>query len=268
MSSKCLIEECIDQYKDSSKSQELLRIIGTELMSKNNMIYHNKNHVLEVDEFTETIMNELKDKYKFCNMLKKCVRTAAILHDVCHPAGTTNQAVHNKVIEYLNVKSNHMETKHAKIAEKVLRKTDSFLGLGKDLQEHYINIVIELILATDITTYFVEEDEQDDEDEQEEKEDIELCKLIIRCADLSHVTKSLDHHLVNVQALNTEMGFDISPKSNVEFITKYVLPLYTKLHTYCETPTSQIWLERIKDKIKYWEELDTTSYYDLVSDDS
>ena len=89
---------------------------------------------------------------------------------------------------------------------------------------------------------------------------ITLAKLIIRCADLCHVTKNISYHLQNVKALNVELGFDFSPKSNVDFIQNCALPLYTKLHTFCNSEKSNMWLNEINNKITYWNTLSSSLY--------
>jgi len=100
-------------------------------------------------------------------------------------------------------------------------------------------------MATDVKSYF-------ESTPYNEKPDITLAKLIIRCADLCHVTKDISYHLQNVEALNVELGFNLSPKSNIDFIKQYALPLYTKLHTFCDTEKSEMWLKEINNKIAYW----------------
>jgi hypothetical protein len=240
-----LIENIYKIYKNKRNSNELARIIGLTLMSKNENIYHNEKHVLEVEAFTQEIFNELKECHIILDIIKKCIKTAAILHDVAHPAGYTNHYIHEHIIHSLIIKSNHMETKHSKITEFLLLKTNSFNIFGKDLQEYYINVIEKLIMATDINTYH----------ESDLELELELPILIIRCADLSNLSKSLDEHIKSIHKLNNELGFVLSPQDNIDFIIKYVLPIFTKLHTYCESQKSQEWINSINQKIEYWKSM-------------
>jgi HD superfamily phosphohydrolase len=229
-------------------SNELARAIGLKLMSKDDNVYHNKQHVLDVEQFTSEIFDELQDKYQLSDLIKKCIKTAAILHDVCHPAGYSNNNIHELVVKSINIQSDHMETKHSKISEFILHKTNSFLSLGKELQEYYIQFIIKLILSTDLNTY---------EKKQEEQEELKLAILILRCADLSNLTKSLDDHLLSTNRLNNELGITISPQNNIEFIIKYVLPIFTQLDFYCKSKKSNDWINNINHKIEYWNNINT-----------
>ena len=219
--------------------------LALSLMSKDNTIYHNEQHVIDVRNFVKEIIAELKDEYTFDQNMNKCLIAAALMHDVAHPAGTTNKIIHDSIVNSMGTSSIHLETFHTKVAMHLMRKEKSFSVLSDAEREKNYDLITELIMATDVKSYFEPIPEN-------EKPEISLAKLIIRCADLCNVTKNISYHLQNIEALNVELGFDLSPKSNVDFIQKCALPIYTKLHTFCGTEKSEIWLKEINNKIAYW----------------
>jgi hypothetical protein len=222
--------------------------MALSLMTKDGSIYHNEQHVIDVGNFVKEIMAELKDEYTFDQNISKCIVAAALMHDVAHPAGVTNKTVHDSIVNSIGTTSLHLETIHTEVATHLMRKVKSFSFLPELEREKNYDLITELIMATDVKSYF-------EPIPYNEKPNITLAKLIIRCADLCHVTKNISYHLQNVKALNVELGFDLSPKSNVDFIQKCALPLYTKLHTFCDSEKSELWLKEINNKIAYWNAL-------------
>lgn len=219
--------------------------MALSLMTKDDSIYHNEQHVIDVGNFVKEIMAELKNEYTFDLNMSKCLIAAALMHDVAHPAGVTNKIVHDNIVNSLGTNSNNLEKFHTELATHLMRKVKSFSVLSEVEREKNYDIITELIMATDVKSYFKPIPDN-------ENPDITLAKLIIRCGDLCHITKNISYHIQNVKALNVELGFDISPKSNANFIKQFALPLFTKLDTFCGTKKSEMWLKEINNKIAYW----------------
>ena len=130
-----------------------------------------------------------------------------------------------------------------------MKRSQSFMTHGEAYQTYCLDIIEKLILATEVNSYF----EPADDDEG-----MQIAKLIIRCADLCHVTKDMDYHLLNVHCLNNELGITLSAKANAGFIEKFALPLFIKLDEYCKTQKSAQWIQTIKAKIDYWQSKDNS----------
>lgn len=224
------------------QSLDLACHYALSMMSPDITVYHNYDHAKDVADFTQVIMKSLKPEYSLDANTEKCMTAAALMHDVCHPAGKSNDSFHKSVAKSMCGETDHLETIHASIAIVLMRNTQSFVSLGEEKQKKNYAFIEKIIHATDMKTYF----------EEEADPKIALCKLIIRCADLSHFTKDSTYHLQNVQRLNTEIGTVMTPQSNVKFIQVFVVPLYKNLHKYCYESVAEQWMEAINEKLLYW----------------
>jgi 3'5'-cyclic nucleotide phosphodiesterase len=226
------------------KSLDLACHVAMNMMSDDPEVYHNDRHVRDVADFLKEAIRELPDDLMFDKNKERCMITAALMHDVCHPAGKSNKEIHDNMVEILcdDSHSNHLETIHAQIAISLLNKSNSFASLGTVVQARNYDFITEMIKATDMATYF----------EEEEDEEKAIAKLIIRCADLCHVTKDMDYHMLNVKALNTELGIVLTSEQNANFLKKFALPLFNKLDDICKTEKTAEWVAAVENKIVYW----------------
>lgn len=248
VATECRMKSYVDGLLSArmSKNRDSIDLachVGLNLMSSDPTVYHNDRHVKDVANFTREILGELKGEFLLDQNMSKCLYVAALLHDVCHPAGGANKDAHENVLA--RTSSTHMETIHSEVAKSLLLHTNSFACLDDIQRNKNIDIITEIILATELKTYLAPEDERT-------SQEMMLAKLIIRCADLCHITKSLEYHLLNVKALNNECGVIMTAKQNADFIEKFTKPQFIKLHEFCESERSAYWIKQIDDKIRYW----------------
>ena len=232
-----------DQSLKNRHSTELAYTIALQMMRHDSNIYHNKQHVKDVAEFAELIMIELQEY--ITSEMHKHIITAAMMHDVCHPAGRPFSEIKDKVHDLYeqNTEPSHLESMHAEIAVNILIRSNSFLEQGENKQEEHLKMISELIMATDIKSY---------SNNPQILSDIEIAKTIIRCADLCHLAKNMNKHFEAIAALNQEIGMTISPKHHADFIKTYAIPQFQKLHELCKTDISDEWLKNVNNKLEYW----------------
>lgn len=241
------------QKKRRSSHEVIEKISKWAIMSMSHdpRLYHNDRHIQEVTEFTKEIFDEIPENILDKEM-KKCIIIAAALHDICHPAGSSNKQVLDYVAQRLCdndiLETTHLETIHSHIAYELLRKSGSFSSLGETKEMHNIYIITELILSTDLQTYI----ENECVKQLSNIEQLRIAKLIIRCADLCHLVKDLDYHIARINGLNFELGFKLTNSQNLNFIITFAIPLFNELHTICNTKKTKYWVEQVHQKIEYW----------------
>jgi hypothetical protein len=224
------------QVKSTRSSVDLACFNALTLMTNNINVYHNQQHAIDVADFAVLACTE---STLLNSDIKKCIRVAALMHDVCHPAGRKFEDVHHDFDELCQ---SHLETMHAQVAKQLLKRSNTFGSVGVEKQNQYHEFIIKLIMATDVASY----------SSYEEDPILELSKTIIRCADLQHLTKDIKIHLEHVVALNNELNIVLTPKNHIEFIQKIALPQFKKLHELCNTTQTLIWLSAVQQKINYW----------------
>ena len=140
--------------KERRCSVEYACNMALSLMTKDNTIYHNEQHVIDVGDFVKEIIAELKDEYTFDQNMSKCLIAAALMHDVAHPAGTTNKIIHDNIVNSIETNSDHLEKFHTEVATHLMRKVNSFSFLPEIEREKNYDLITELIMATDVKSYF------------------------------------------------------------------------------------------------------------------
>lgn len=101
--------------------------------------------------------------------------------------------------------------------------------------------VIKLIIATYIETY-----------NDKNIDNLDLARLIVRCADMNHITKSFQEYMKIVIKINTEMCYTCIPSDHIKYLKKYAIPQFTQLNDICKTSKTQAWLASACNKLYKW----------------
>jgi hypothetical protein len=224
------IRKEIDEFLhfNSGNASSEIRNLVMKSMSNDETVYHNRNHVIEVENFAKEILHTLN--FSPTTNVYIAVVYACRLHDVYHPASNTNKYEFNgEVFEEL-------ESFHMTITKFILSKIDTLLS------DEYICFIGELILATNLRTY-----------DTKKTTVLEKMKCVIRCADLGHFTYDFENHMKHFTRLNNEMGGGIDQNSNISFIDRFVLPQFELLHEIFPCDLFQSYLDQIKRNRSYWE---------------
>lgn len=103
---------------------------------------------------------------------------------------------------------------------------------------HDMDAIAELIKATELKTYSVDH--------------TNLPITLIRCADLSHFTFKWPEHTQRCRRLCAETKMVFDAKSQVDFMTKFVVPQFVLLDRLMQTPLSAHWLDQVNKNLTKW----------------
>ena len=205
-----------------------IKNIALQSMTTNKNMYHNKQHILEVEDFAKIILGNLN--YPKDSDIYKCVVYACRLHDVYHPA----QNIRDK-FQFNGHVFEELESMHTTIAQYILNKIGEY--------EH-VYVIGELILATNLKTY------ADSSNETE----IDRMKCFVRCSDLCNFTYDFKNHSNHFTRLNNETG-GLDPRSNIYFIDKFVLPQFKLLYSIKPCELFESYIRNIERNKKCWENI-------------
>jgi tRNA isopentenyl-2-thiomethyl-A-37 hydroxylase MiaE len=114
-----------------------------------------------------------------------------------------------------------------------------------DLISKKLNIkepnIIKLIIATYVETY-----------NDKNMDNLDLARLIIRCSDMNHITKTFQEYMKIVIKINTEIGYTCIPLDHIKYLKNYAIPQFTLLNDLCKTQKTQEWLASACNKLYKW----------------
>ncbi|XP_071518591.1 3',5'-cyclic-AMP phosphodiesterase 4C isoform X3 [Panulirus ornatus] len=223
--------------------------------------YHNSLHAADVTQSTHVLLNSPALESVFTNLEILAAIFAAAIHDVDHP-GLTNQYLINSSSELALMYNDEsvLENHHLAVAFKLLQNEDCdiFANLGKKQRQTLRKMVIDMVLATDMSKHMSLLADLKTMVETKKvagsgvllldnyTDRIQVLQNMVHCADLSNPTKPLELYRKWVSSIMEEFfqqgdrerdqGMDISPmcdrhsatveKSQVGFIDYIVHPLW------------------------------------------
>ena len=243
--------------------------------------YHNWIHAVDVCQFAtyEIHLAKLDQRLTKFELLGFIV--SAICHDANHD-GFTN--VYNEKAEtplgILFKNQSVMETHHCTVAISVLSKEECniFSALTAEQYKKMWNLIFQLILITDMAKHFsflklLNEDLDRDGpyDEKNEENRLKMMQLILKCADISNVSRPFeladkwcdvlceeffrqgDLEMANgmeyTSPLNDREHLD-KPKSQIGFYTFVCLPLYQLAARVF--PELQVNVDQVQSNLAIW----------------
>ncbi|XP_042883288.1 cAMP-specific 3',5'-cyclic phosphodiesterase 4C-like isoform X1 [Penaeus japonicus] len=223
--------------------------------------YHNSLHAADVTQSTHVLLNSPALESVFTSLEILAAIFAAAIHDVDHP-GLTNQYLINSSSELALMYNDEsvLENHHLAVAFKLLQNEDCdiFANLGKKQRQTLRKMVIDMVLATDMSKHMSLLADLKTMVETKKvagsgvllldnyTDRIQVLQNMVHCADLSNPTKPLELYRHWVSSImeeffqqgdrEREQGMDISPmcdrhsatieKSQVGFIDYIVHPLW------------------------------------------
>ncbi|XP_063881810.1 3',5'-cyclic-AMP phosphodiesterase 4C-like isoform X4 [Scylla paramamosain] len=223
--------------------------------------YHNSLHAADVTQSTHVLLNSPALENVFTPLEILAAIFAAAIHDVDHP-GLTNQYLINSSSELALMYNDEsvLENHHLAVAFKLLQNEDCdiFTNLGKKPRQTLRKMVIDMVLATDMSKHMSLLADLKTMVETKKvagsgvllldnyTDRIQVLQNMVHCADLSNPTKPLEMYRNWVSSIMEEFfqqgdrerdqGMDISPmcdrhtatieKSQVGFIDYIVHPLW------------------------------------------
>ncbi|XP_045116761.1 cAMP-specific 3',5'-cyclic phosphodiesterase-like isoform X5 [Portunus trituberculatus] len=223
--------------------------------------YHNSLHAADVTQSTHVLLNSPALENVFTPLEILAAIFAAAIHDVDHP-GLTNQYLINSSSELALMYNDEsvLENHHLAVAFKLLQNEDCdiFMNLGKKPRQTLRKMVIDMVLATDMSKHMSLLADLKTMVETKKvagsgvllldnyTDRIQVLQNMVHCADLSNPTKPLEMYRNWVSSIMEEFfqqgdrerdqGMDISPmcdrhtatieKSQVGFIDYIVHPLW------------------------------------------
>ncbi|XP_059483022.1 cAMP-specific 3',5'-cyclic phosphodiesterase isoform X5 [Neocloeon triangulifer] len=223
--------------------------------------YHNSLHAADVTQSTNVLLNSPALESVFTPLEIVAAIFAATIHDVDHP-GLTNQFLINSSSELALMYNDEsvLENHHLAVAFKLLQNEDCdiFVNLGKKQRQTLRKMVIDMVLATDMSKHMSLLADLKTMVETKKvagsgvllldnyTDRIQVLQNLVHCADLSNPTKPLALYRKWVDRImeeffvqgdkEREQNMDISPmcdrhsatieKSQVGFIDYIVHPLW------------------------------------------
>ena len=209
---------------------------------------------------------------------------AAIGHDVGHPAVTNRFIITSRdplsIICTLHTDNDLsvLEMMHCSVTFRVLLENDVLSSLPQESWELLRKVVIDMILATDMSKHFdmlgvFRASSLGSLEMQTFEERLVMFKLAIKCADVGHAAKETSLHekwsskiieeffsqgdLEKESRLPISMYCDRSstdiPKSQIGFISAIVQPLYDILHTCLQSNhIHEDCVKQLARNMEYW----------------
>ncbi|PVD23029.1 hypothetical protein C0Q70_16290 [Pomacea canaliculata] len=223
--------------------------------------YHNAIHAADVTQSTHVLLSATALENVFTSLETLAAIFACAIHDVDHP-GLTNQYLINSSSELALMYNDEsvLENHHLAVAFKLLQEDncDIFINLSKKQRQSLRKMVIDMVLATDMSKHMSLLADLKTMVETKKvagsgvllldnyTDRIQVLQNMVHCADLSNPTKPLEIYRSWVDRLMEEFfhqgdlerqqGLDISPmcdrhtatveKSQVGFIDYIVHPLW------------------------------------------
>ncbi len=259
-----------------------LKQLSKANMSRDSEMFHTIDHVDAVADFMQKALTNMRFRTLDDTMLgskedfDRIMISAAYMHDVCHPAGKASERIRiEKLASEIHDNSYNVsdvsDVSFGSVHRRSMEIIKSINNITSDITNaklealhalvgvHYASgpmmftvyqkqFMMCMILATDLCSY----------------SDIasmdmimptvnDIGKVLIRCSDLSHFTMSWKYHLLWVKRLCKELSIDISPRKQVEFIDKFVLPHFKALHCFLRSQDTIDWIASINSNRRVWE---------------
>lgn len=241
--------------------------------------YHNSCHAADVMNSFLYLCSSVVSLVPSVELFA-CV-LACLGHDIAHP-GTNNrfmvQTKHELALYYNDISV--LENMHARELFLILNQVSC--NIISKLGDYCVvrKVIIELILSTDMAKHFdfvatCKACEKPIKQKVENFTDrLELYKLYIKAADISHTAKSLELHEKWCKLLmeeffsqgdkEKELNLPVSmycdrkttdvQKSQAGFLKNIALPLFATLHQYAQWDNIElICLQQLRRNIQYWE---------------
>jgi hypothetical protein len=244
--------------------------------------YHNNMHACDVLQSVNFILNNCGLAEFVGDIGVLAALLAAIIHDYLHP-GFTNQYLINSdndlAITYND--QSVLENFHCAQAFKIFQDKDCniFAGMPRQMYQEIRELMIQMVLATDITKHFKLISEFKTKSatsglSSSKKEDIQLVLvMVMKLADLGHTAKSCALHINWCNRITQEffhqgdeekrlkipqspfMDRDSAnlPKSETGFLTYLVYPLYEVFSS--QFPEAAQFLEQLNINLAHWQRL-------------
>lgn len=175
--------------------------IGLVCARYNQKPYHNFAHAVDVTQATYSILVEMDAMQYLSELDVFSLITAAVGHDLDHPGYNNNFLIKTKsVLAVLYNDISVLENHHASQLVKILltKSADLLENLSPAQATEAKSVMIDTILATDMgnhVAFLTEIKAKLDGPNPEFKRDVPadrllLCKLIIKCADISNIARS------------------------------------------------------------------------------
>merc|ERR1719510_1033445 len=223
--------------------------------------YHNNKHAADVTQSIHVLLNSAALESVFTPLEVMAAVFASSIHDVDHP-GLTNQYLINTSSDLALMYNDEsvLENHHLAVSFKLLQKRncDIFSNLSKKQRQTLRKMVIDMVLATDMSKHMSLLADLKTMVETKKvagsgvllldnyTDRIQVLQNMVHCADLSNPTKPLEAYKLWVDRIMEEFfqqgdkergaGLDISPmcdrynatieKSQVGFIDYIVHPLW------------------------------------------
>ncbi|XP_067677334.1 3',5'-cyclic-AMP phosphodiesterase 4C-like isoform X2 [Haliotis asinina] len=249
--------------------------------------YHNSIHASDVTQSTHVLLNAPALESVFTDLEILSAIYACAIHDVDHP-GVTNQYLVNTSSELALMYNDEsvLENHHLAVAFKLLQEEncDIFLNLNKKQRQTLRKMVIDMVLATDMSKHMSLLADLKTMVETKKvagsgvllldnyTDRIQVLQNMVHCSDLSNPTKPLDIYKNWVDRImdeffrqgdrEREQGLDISPmcdrhtatveKTQVGFIDYIVHPLW---ETWADLvfPDAQEILDTLEDNRDWYQ---------------
>jgi hypothetical protein len=233
--------------------------------------FHNFPHIIDVTQFSFKLIDDKIFEDKFTELESFALLLSSFCHDLGHP-GTTNLFQKTYKTEFVKLygEVSPLENHHAKLATETINSKEINLLSNFDKQEvKYINdLVLSYILSTDMEFH----DTYIEAALEKTKPNTELLgQVVIKCSDISNLTRSFDVAQRWSIALADELclqgdkeiekgakdlAFPLSRDNRIDttgsqifFIEKFCLPLFYALSHYF--PKSKVLVERLKKNRDY-----------------
>ncbi|XP_027883374.1 cAMP-specific 3',5'-cyclic phosphodiesterase 4C isoform X3 [Xiphophorus couchianus] len=251
--------------------------------------YHNNIHAADVVQSTHVLLSTPALEAVFTDLEIMAALFASAIHDVDHP-GVTNQFLINTSSELALMynDSSVLENHHLAVGFKLLQEEncDIFQNLGKKQKDSLRKMVIDMVLATDMSKHmnFLADMKTMVETKKvtslgvllldNYSDRIQVLQNMVHCADLSNPTKPLELYRKWTDRIMVEFftqgdrerdkGMEISPmcdkhnasmeKSQVGFIDYIVHPLW---ETWADLvhPDAQDILDTLEDNREWYQSM-------------
>lgn len=197
--------------------------------------YHSMSHGNDVMLVGYTLLKNSKivqylNKYEILTFL-----FGMLGHDAAHP-GIGSKTKIDEIRERFRHSKSPLEEYHYTKTSDILKK--HHVG-------HYDEFLRHIILATD--PFLPVEDA-----EIGLRSNIKDIVKIIKMADVNHAIGSFDKHLEWTWKLENELGFKLSPKSQIQFLETHLIPLVRSSETVLSDYVYRCSINNLHENIDFW----------------
>ena len=209
--------------------------------------FHNASHVINVFNAVIEMVNQMEFLSSNEKIVLACI---GMMHDVAHPGiSNTQHALWNTPLLQNYGHQSPNEKMHADVACMILRKNKILQLFPCYITEDNIQ---DMILATDMVQHF---NVLNGANSIKTGSRQNLYNIIMKCADIFHITKSFEECSYWAQKHNEEAGLLLNWDHEKKFLDKMGQPLFERLHEMCPCSAFEEYIERIRNNsMRYgWE---------------